>query len=254
MGIFLDKLLALAAYPLGLSILLLLLALALSLVGRRFASIFFVAGALLILWISSTPLASRLLLSSLEEMNSPKNVSSADVAILLGGMMRGQNQQNNPDLTDAADRAVEAFRLYRNGRVKHILITGGNLPWSQDSVPEAQRIAALLREWGIPDQAIITENKSRNTWENAANSKLIWNKHGFKSGLLVTSATHMPRALAVFRRAGINVAPAATDFRAQPYLEGGILALLPDAQALDNSTVAIKEWIGLLVYRMRGWS
>lgn len=254
MNILLDKVFALVAYPLGLSILLLLFGIVLSLAARRVASTLLVVCAVFALWGFSTPLVSKMMLYSLEGTNSPENVSSADVAILLGGIIRGQNQQKDPDLTDAADRVVKAFRLYRSGRVRHILITGGNLPWSLDAVPEAQHIARLLREWGIPDQAIITESNSRNTWENAANSKPIWDDHGFETGLLVTSATHMPRALAVFRKAGFHVAPAATDFRARPYLEGGVLALLPDAQALADSTVAIKEWVGLLVYRMRGWS
>jgi uncharacterized SAM-binding protein YcdF (DUF218 family) len=254
MSILFDKVFALVVYPLGLSILLLLIGIALGLAARRIASTLLILCAVVVLWVFSTPLVSRMMLSSLEKTNSLETISSADVAILLGGLMRGQNQQKDPDLTDAADRAVQAFRLYRSGRVRHILITGGNLPWSLDSVPEAQHIAGLLREWGIPDQAIITESKSRNTWENATNSRPIWEDHGFKTGLLVTSATHMPRALAVFRRAGFRVAPAATDFRAQPLLEGGILALLPDAQALADSTVAFKEWIGLLVYRIRGWS
>lgn len=255
MNILIDKIFALIIYPLGLGILLVLVGIALDLAGRRFASTLVLICAVTGLWGFSTPLASRFLLSTVETTNSSPGVFSADVAILLGGIMRGQNERgDHPDLTDAADRAVEAFRLFRTGRVKHILVTGGNLPWSTDPVPEAQHISNLLREWGIPDRAILIEDKSRNSWENAVNSKKLWDRYRFTSGFLVTSAAHMPRALAVFRRAGFHVFPAATDFRAQPYFEGGILALLPDVQALENSTVAIKEWIGRVVYHVRGWT
>jgi uncharacterized SAM-binding protein YcdF (DUF218 family) len=205
------------------------------------------------LWVFSTPLASRLLLSTLENTNSKNDSSSADVAILHGGIMRGRTG-GSPDLTDAADRAVTAFRLFRAGQVKKILVTGGNLPWSSDSIPEAKHIANLLQEWGIPENAILIEDQSTNTWENAVNSKVLWTSNGFTSGFLVTSASHMPRALAVFRRAGFSVIPAATDYQAQPCLEGGILAVLPDAGALEDSTTAIKEWLGRVVYQMRGWS
>jgi uncharacterized SAM-binding protein YcdF (DUF218 family) len=246
MNILLDKLVPLAVYPLGLSILLMLGGIALSLIGRRYASVIIIAGALTILWFFSTPLAARLILSSLEETNSYQGPSSADVAILLGGILRRGNNAGEPDLNDSIDRAVKAVRLYRDGSVKRILVTG--------PTPEAQLIASLLEEWGVPKDAILIENRSRNTFENAVNSKLLWDAHQFRSGLLVTSASHMPRALAVFRRAGFAVDPAATDFHAQLYVIGGIMALLPHAQALEDSTVAIKEWIGLGVYKLRGWA
>jgi uncharacterized SAM-binding protein YcdF (DUF218 family) len=249
MNIFLDKLIPLAFYPLGLSILLGLGGIALSLGGRRYASAITLSCALAILWLFSTPLVSRILLSTLEETNSQQRISSADVAILLGGIIRGENDAGEPDLNDSVDRVVKAAQLYRDGSVKCILVTGGT-----GTTPEAQLLARLLEKWGVPKDAILIENRSRNTFENAVFSRLLWDAHQFRSGLLVTSASHMPRALRVFRRAGFTVNPVATDFRAQPYLMGGVLALLPDAQALENSTVAIKEWIGLGVYQLRGWA
>jgi uncharacterized SAM-binding protein YcdF (DUF218 family) len=246
MNILLDKLVPLALYPLGFSILLVLGGIALSLTGRRYASVFVFAWALTILWLFSTPLVSRILLSTLEDTKSQQGMSSADVAVLLGGIISGENDAGEPDLNDSVDRAIKAARLYRDGSVKHILITGGT--------PEPQLLAGLLEEWGVPKDAILIENRSRNTFENALNSKLLWDVHQFRSGLLVTSASHMPRALAVFRRAGFAVEPAATDFRSRPFLMDGILAVLPDARALENSTIAIKEWIGFGVYQLRGWT
>ena len=97
MNIFLDKLIPLAFYPLGLSILLGLGGIALSLGGRRYASAITLSCALAILWLFSTPLVSRILLSTLEETNSQQRISSADVAILLGGIIRGENDAGEPD-------------------------------------------------------------------------------------------------------------------------------------------------------------
>jgi uncharacterized SAM-binding protein YcdF (DUF218 family) len=244
MNIFLDRLVPLAVYPLGLTILLILGGITLSLIGRRVASVITLVGALTILWFFSTPLAARLILTTLEETNSHQRPSSADVAILLGGILR-RGHAGSPDLNDSVDRAVKAVRLYRDGSVKRILVTG--------PTPEPELLASLLDEWGVPKEAILIENRSRNTFENAVNSKSLWDAHQFRSGLLVTSASHMPRALAVFRRAGFAVYPAATDFHAQLYLMGGVMALLPYAPALEDSTVAIKEWIGFGVYQLRGW-
>jgi len=70
----------------------------------------------------------------------------------------------------------------------------------------------------------------------------------------VTSASHMPRALAVFRLAGLPVEPSPTDFRVRHPLFDGIFDFLPDPAALGRTTAAIREMIGLAVYRMRGWA
>ena len=75
------------------------------------------------------------------------------------------------------------------------MISAGNLPWRQARVSEAEQAAYLLKEWGVPSEALLIEGQSRNTYENAQRSKPIWDAYGFHSGLLVTSASHMPRAL-----------------------------------------------------------
>jgi uncharacterized SAM-binding protein YcdF (DUF218 family) len=77
-------------------------------------------------------------------------------------------------------------------------------------------------------------------------------KHSFNSALLVTSAAHMPRAMATFRRAGVPVIAASADVRVVENSDP--FALLPDAGALPAVANALKEWTGLLVYRMRGWA
>jgi uncharacterized SAM-binding protein YcdF (DUF218 family) len=166
----------------------------------------------------------------------------ADVAILLGGG------------SENFSRALHAFRSLGAGRGRFVLISAGNLRWYEGREPEAQSIARLLKEWGIPDEVLILESQSRNTFENAYRSKAIWDAHGFGSGLLVTSSFLMPRALAVFRHQGFAVEPAATDFSGGPSFEEGILAILPNAAALQTSSIALKEWFGLLVYRFRGWA
>ena len=110
------------------------------------------------------------------------------------------------------------------------------------------------RTYGVPPNSIIVESNSRNTHENAINTAAIWRERHFRSGLLVTSATHMPRALASFRKAGLDVTPWPADFRAFGYPPGSVFDFLPDAAALEMTTTAIKEWLGLAVYRLRGWA
>src|SRR5262249_15417869 len=128
----------------------------------------------------------------------------------------------------------------------------GNIPWVSSVKPEAVFIRDLLVEWGVPSEAIELASQSRNTYENAIEIRDIWQREGFDSALLVTSATHMPRAMATFLRAGLPVAASTADVRiveaANP------LALLPDVGALMTATNAMKEWLGLLAYRLRGWA
>jgi uncharacterized SAM-binding protein YcdF (DUF218 family) len=104
-----------------------------------------------------------------EQTNSRQAKSSADVAILLGGIVRGVNDAGEPDLNDSVDRAVKGVRLYRGRSGKRILVTG--------LTPEPQLLASLSEEWGVPKDAILIEDRSRNTFENAVNSNLLWDTH-----------------------------------------------------------------------------
>ena len=255
MPILIDKILTALILPISITLVLGLAATALLSVARwRVAGLMFIF-SLVLLWVFSTPLTAQLLLGSLEHQYAPVDRNTkADAAILLGGMINGTSGDVEPSLGSGADRALHAARLYRAGRVRYILISAGNLPWSQARVPEAEQAAFLLKEWGVPSDALIIEGQSRNTYENAQRSKPIWDAYGFHSGLLVTSASHMPRALAVFRHAGFNVEPAPADFNTEPILKGGPLVLLPAAGALAASSLALTEWLGLLVYRFRGWA
>jgi uncharacterized SAM-binding protein YcdF (DUF218 family) len=107
---------------------------------------------------------------------------------------------------------------------------------------------------GVPLSALIPETKSRNTHENAVNTAAIFKAHGWRTGLLVTSGVHMRRALAAFRKVGLAVVPAAPDLSTGPPQVNSLLDLLPDAQALAQTTLAIREMVGLCVYRLCGWA
>jgi uncharacterized SAM-binding protein YcdF (DUF218 family) len=198
--------------------------------------------AVAFLWVASSPVFANWAIGRLEATYPPvaamEDVPKADAIILLGGK--------------SPARILTAGVLYRAQKADLIVITGGNLPWSARLVPEAEEMAELLVGLGVPRQALVLDAASRNTRENALNTAAIFRSHGLTSGLLVTSGAHMPRALAVFRQAGLQATPVATDLRAERY--EGFLDLLPDAMALEKTTTAVKEWIGLAAYRVRGWA
>jgi uncharacterized SAM-binding protein YcdF (DUF218 family) len=122
-------------------------------------------------------------------------------------------------------------------------------------------MAQILKTVGVPSSAILQDPTSLNTHENAVNVKKIIQQRGIRRILLVTSAMHMPRSLRIFQRQGIDAIPAPTDFLvSQQEIEEPnsspqaiILSLMPDTDRLDRTTRAIKEYIGMVVYRLRGW-
>ena len=113
--------------------------------------------------------------------------------------------------------------------------------------------SSRLRKWGVPANAIVIEPKSLNTYQNAINTKQLADNHGLDSVLLVTSARHMPRALATFRKVGINAIPSPTDYLIVNRKNLAVEDLLPNAGALWGTTAALREYLGFLTYRWRGW-
>jgi uncharacterized SAM-binding protein YcdF (DUF218 family) len=122
-------------------------------------------------------------------------------------------------------------------------------------------MADILVNLGVPNSAILQDSKSLNTYQNAVNVRQIMQERGIRRVLLVTSAMHMPRSLRIFQRQGIEAIPAPTDFlitqqeinEPSSSPQATLLNLVPDADQLQNTTRALKEYIGTVVYHLRGW-
>lgn len=257
MDLFLSKLLPVFVFPVGLVCLLIFLALIAQLLRWRRVAIANTLMGFIVLWVSSTPVFARLIYAQLENRYPPiaiEILQRVNVAILLGGSVKPQRPPLlAPDLNDAVDRVWHAAKLFKAGKVERILITGGNLPWKKVGKPEADLTADILVSFGVPRNALLIENKSRNTYENAHFSRPLWEKERFLTGYLVTSAAHMPRALAVFKMAGYSLEAAATDYQVSYPIAESVLDWLPNEESLALTTNAMKEAIGLLVYKWRGW-
>jgi uncharacterized SAM-binding protein YcdF (DUF218 family) len=253
-ALFLSKVLPLAIYPLGATIGLGLVAVGLAVAGRGRAAIPVALTGLALLWIASTPKVSNWAMGSLESQYPALPLAespAADVAILLGGGVASPTPPRiSAELNEAGDRVLHAARLFKAGKVRRILVTGGNIPWVSGGVPEAELMRDYLIEFGVPIAAIEIAGQSQNTHQNAREISNMWAGGQFRSALLVTSAAHMPRAMAVFRKAGLPVEPSPTDARAVPPAEATLLDWLPDSGALDQTTQAVREWIGIVAYRL----
>lgn len=104
----------------------------------------------------------------------------------------------------------------------------------------------LLLDLGVPAEAILLEESSRNTRQNASESAALLKARGIRRILLVTSATHMDRALGHFREAGLEVTPAPADFQNMGIVDAR--RWLPNADALAQSARSLKEWVGQRVW------
>lgn len=258
MSFYLDKLLTLFALPLGAALAAMLLVLLVGIfVGGRFSRAS-IAVLLLSLWATSTPLFASLSLRTLERgypVRPVADIPTADVLIVLGGGIRPPNSSNPfPDFGDSSDRLVHALRLWKAGKAPKLLLVGGGNGWGSDVGSEGSAMAAVLEDFGIDEGGLLVEGESRNTFENALYAKQIWDREGFRTGLLVTSATHMPRAHAVFMQRGFAVTPVSIDARSGAFDTIFPLSLLPDVRALEQVTYVWKEWLGLWVYQLRGWA
>jgi uncharacterized SAM-binding protein YcdF (DUF218 family) len=260
MFFFLSKTLPLFIYPIGLVCILLLLAIFLW--RRRGWQTAVLLSAFFLLYLAANPLVSLWLARSLEWRYLPPDpLPQGDVIVVLGGSTTIEGYpQTTVGLNDAAERLWYAAWLYHQGVADQLLLTGGKLPGNPTS--EADRMAEALRLMAVPDEAMLLEDQSMNTYQNAIFSKPILQAEGAETVLLVTSALHMPRSLAIFEKQGIEAIPMPTDYEyVEPeWAEGEgagwfywLLSVLPDADSLELTTKVLKEYIGLMIYRWRGW-
>lgn len=262
MFLFLSKLLPLFIYPVGLACLLIVVAMVKLWKRPQQAAICLVL-ALTVLLAGSNGWLSNQLVKSLEWQNLPTaSLPTADAIVVLGGGIRPQIPPRPAvDLSEAGDRVLYGAQLYREGKAPLVVMSGGRIDWKGGGPSEAGDMATLAETLGVPAAAILQEPKSLNTYENAVEVKKILQARGLQRVLLVTSALHMPRSLAIFQKQGINAIPAPTDFLVTNQeiqeVDGSpqaiILNVLPDSDRLQQTTRAIKEYVGLVIYRLKGW-
>jgi uncharacterized SAM-binding protein YcdF (DUF218 family) len=263
MFVFLSKFLPLFVYPLGLTCVLLVIALLVR-TGSRWLKIL-VGAALALLWLGGSDYVSTSLVRSLEWQHLPsENLPEAEMIVVLGGGTgSAQYPREIVELSGAADRMFYASWLYHQGVAPRLLLTGGNIPWlGVQETKSAENMAFVMQMLGVPEQVLLLETASLNTFENAVFSKAILDQEGVSRIVLVTSAMHMPRSVKIFEAQGFDVIPAPTDFAVsqagwdrlwKPDLVTQIFHVLPNVDNLSATTLALKEYLGMLVYSLRGW-
>lgn len=175
-----------------------------------------------------------------------------DAGILLGGMA-GYDRFKVAHFSGASDRFIEANSLFHQGIIKKIIVSSGSASLLQNEPGEADFLYTELLKAGVPAKDILIENKSRNTFENATFSKRIIDSLHLKGPyVLISSAFHLPRALRVFNKAGLNVVPYPCAFGATYRKYSWEDYAWPSLGVLLGWDGLIKEWVGVAVYKLTG--
>jgi uncharacterized SAM-binding protein YcdF (DUF218 family) len=220
----------------------------------RLASWLIVTSLVLLAIAGLSPLGNALLLPL--EQRFPRwdaSRGAPDGIVVLGGALMPDISaaRGATALNDAAERitvTAELARRYPNAR---IIYSGGSAALILDEGLEAGFAVRQLEALGVARERITAEEQSRNTTENAVFSRLVANPKPGERWLLVTSASHMPRAMAAFRAADFPVEAYPVDWRTtgtgdltRPF---GSLA-----EGLTRTDIAVHEWAGLVAYRLAG--
>jgi len=248
---WMKKILGKMIMPLGLSSLLLVLGLVLYAGRRRKAGLTLIVIGTLVLILLSLPPVACLLLRPLETRypvldpaSLPQNLGA--IVVLAGGC------NDRPELPAASRlgpstlrRTLEGIRLWRHRPQSRLIMSSGS--WEIKDSPPAESMADLAGELGVDPSKIAVETVSRDTYENAVEVKNLLGQGPF---VLVTSASHLPRAMAIFHKLGLEPIPAPADQHLPPRMDR--LSWLPSLGAQAVSQASLYEYAGLAWYWLRG--
>ncbi|MEP1201227.1 YdcF family protein [Tateyamaria sp.] len=183
---------------------------------------------------------------SLPHLETPTGI------IVLGGAehVAPEYAGSTAQVNHAGERLITAIELARRFPQATVLYSGGRFAFNPDKQGSFEVGPDILRQLGLPEDRLIVEGRSRTTAENAVLSRAMVPDNATDTWILVTSAAHMPRALGSFCAAGWQkLIPYPTDYRGGVFWDQIGWSL---AKNLDELNIGVKEWIGLLAYRITG--
>lgn len=212
---------------------------------------------LILYWLLATPMAARgleLVLRGNYSALQPTDELQVDALVVLGGgsvTHTVDEAEINTLSTPSALRVLEALRLYPLLDEPLVIVSGGINERVGRMTPESYPLRDALVAGGIPEDRIIMESSSRNTYEQAVNLAPLFSTHDIDCFIMVTSESHMRRAMLVFHAAGFQPIPSTAPQHAedQTLSRWGVL---PDEEALDASRNAMREVMALMFYAVSG--
>jgi uncharacterized SAM-binding protein YcdF (DUF218 family) len=255
MFFYLSQLFSFLAMPL--TIILILLIAGLMVNSRKWKNWLTGSGVLLLLIFTNNAL-STITINAWEPPFKPiVSLPEYDIGIVLTGVTNINKTANDRTFFDkGADRATHAVQLYKEGKINRILISGGQGFQPTNDQREAVLLAKFMITAGVAESDLIIEDEAQNTRENALFTKRILEtdkNHINQRYLLITSAFHMKRAEACFNKVNLQVDTYPVDYYGNDNPVNIRSIIQPSPSALMLWHKLLKEWIGILVYRIAGY-
>ena len=252
-----SKILGFVTDPFNLIILLFLLGLVLLLRNSGAGKIFIFIG-ILVLFVCGLNVVPRYFMSILENRIPTASIrDDVDGIIVLTGMVNMKSSRAGLiELNSSADRIINGVILAKKHPQAKLIITGGSGSLIQNkTLKEADYLKKMSIDLGVKEERILIECESRNTHEHPEKLAKLIHREGI--WVLVTSAYHMPRALGCFRKAGFNVLPYPVDYQNildRYYSWSDLTTYWPSAGNFKKMNMALHEWVGLVAYRLVGYT
>lgn len=224
--------------------------------GRGLGRVLAITGFLGLLVAGLSPLSSWVLAPLENRFPSfPDDGEPVTGIVVLGGAVEADTSIGRGQITvnDAGEREIALGDLARRYPKARLVFSGGAGSMREYAVSEAEVVSRYADTLGVPRDRLILEQRSRNTHENAVfSAQLVQPKPG-ERWLLVTSAWHMPRAMGCFREAGFPVVAYPVDYRTNWPRDAYRFASFA-SDGLSEFDIGVKEWIGLIAYRLTGYT
>jgi uncharacterized SAM-binding protein YcdF (DUF218 family) len=217
---------------------------------------FFWTGFVLLLFFSNDFIANSIMRAWEIDATPYSSLQPRELGVVLTGTTHSFQEPNDRVyFKRGADRVTHTIQLYKLGLIKKILISGGSGRLLKEDEPEANKFQKVMLMAGVDEQDILLENKTRNTYESAvAVSQMLDSLQLNQTDcLLITSAFHMRRSLACYRKAGLDIEPFTTDFYG---LQDKLFLpsfLLPSMEGFIIWEKLLKEWTGFVAYKVAGY-
>ena len=221
--------------------------------GRRW-----VIGFAIALWFCSTPLGSELLAGSLARGFHPiedrREADGVTAIVVIGGGTKEVNAGSvrlGYPIDETALRIVETVRLFQLLGSQPLIVASGGSPRTDQGVSEGDVIAADLAQLHIPPDRIVVDSRSETTREQAVAVTQLLRARGIGRFALVTSPTHMLRAVLAFRAQGADVVPSMSPLRSTAMTD--VHFIMPNGASLQLSDDAVYDYASTAYYWGRGW-
>lgn len=217
--------------------------------------IFFITGLSLLLFFSNDFVANEVMTAWEVEAKPIASLKKYKLGIVLTGTTMHRFPDDRVYFLKGADRVTHTVQLYKDGLIGKILISGGSGRLRGEPEPEANKYRKVMLLMGVPDADIIIENETRNTHESALEVKKMLDQIMLRGSdcLLITSAFHMRRSLACYRKVGLQMDSFATDFYTYPRDYHVDAFVVPRVEAIAVWHKLVKEWVGFVAYKVAGY-